>query len=146
MSHPGLPLAVALFAAPFVAVLQSKAMAPLALIPMTITLALGWRAGWRPGTPQGSVMLFGLMLAGWGAVTSLWAPDPGRAALLAVTLAAMMLLAHAAAGAAQGARKGRPPYRRIMFPVLRCRSTLRRMVDVRAASVCCPRGVPYTAT
>jgi O-antigen ligase len=104
MSHPGLPLAVALFAAPFVAVLQSKAMAPLALIPMTITLALGWRAGWRPGTPQGSVMLFGLMLAGWGGLTALWAPEPGRAALLALTLAAMMLLAHGTAGAAQGAR------------------------------------------
>jgi len=104
MTHPGLPLAIAFIAAPFVAVLQSKAMAPLALIPMAITLGLGWRAGWRPGLPQGAVLLLGLLLAGWGAVTSLWAPDPGRAALLAVTLAAMMLLAHAAAGAAQGAR------------------------------------------
>ena len=104
MSHPSLPLAIALITAPFVAVLQSKAMAPLALIPMAITLGLGWRAGWRPGLPQGTVLLLGLALTGWGAITSLWAPDPGRAALLAVTLAAMMLLAHGAAGAAQGAR------------------------------------------
>jgi O-antigen ligase len=104
MTHSGLPLAIALLAAPFVAVLQSKAMAPLALIPMALTLILGWRAGWRPGVPQSPVLLLGLLLVGWGAITSLWAPEPGRAALLAVTLAAMMLLAHAAAGAAQGAR------------------------------------------
>ena len=104
MTHPGLPLAIALVAAPFVAVLQSKAMAPLGLIPMAITLGLGWRAGWRPSLPQGPVLLIGLLLAAWGAITTLWAPDPGRAALLAVTLAAMMLLAHGAAAAAQGAR------------------------------------------
>ena len=104
MTHPGLPLAIALVAAPFVAVLQSKAMAPLGLIPMAITLGLGWRAGWRPSLPQGPVLLIGLLLAAWGAITTLWAPDPGRATLLAVTLAAMMLLAHGAAAAAQGAR------------------------------------------
>lgn len=104
MSLPGLPLAIALVAAPFVAVLQSKAMAPLALIPMAVTLGLGWRAGWRPGRPQAAVLLLGLLLAAWGGITTLWAPEPGRAALLAVTLAAMMLLAHGAAGAAQGAR------------------------------------------
>ena len=104
MPHQSLPLAIALFAAPFVAVLQSKAMAPLALIPMAITLALGWRAGWRPGLPQGAVLLIGLLLMAWGAITALWAPEPGRAALLAITLAAMMVLAHGAAGAAQGAR------------------------------------------
>jgi O-antigen ligase len=104
MSHPGLPLAIAFLAAPFVAVLQSKAMAPLALIPMALTLMLGWRAGWRPSLPRSPVLLLGLALAGWGAITALWAPEPGRAALLAVTLAAMMLLAHGAAGAAQGAR------------------------------------------
>jgi O-antigen ligase len=104
MSHPGLPLAIALLAAPFVAVLQSKAMAPLALISMAITLALGWRAGWRPSLPRSPVLVLGLMLAGWGAISALWAPEPGRAALLALTLAAMMLLAHGAAGAAQGAR------------------------------------------
>ena len=104
MSHPGLPLAICLLAVPFVAVLQSKAMTPLALIPMAITLGLGWRAGWRPGQPQGAVLLLGLLLAGWAGITALWAPEPGRAALLALTLAAMMLLAHGAAGAAQGAR------------------------------------------
>jgi len=104
MSNAGLPLAIALFAAPFVAVLQSKAMAPLALIPMAITLALGWRAGWRPSLPQSPVLLLGLLLMAWGAVTSLWAPEPGRGAMLALTMAAMMLLAHGAAGAAQGAR------------------------------------------
>lgn len=104
MSYPGLPLAIALLAAPFVAVLQSKAMAPLALIPMAITLGLGWRAGWRPSLPRSPVLLLGLLLVGWGAITALWAPEPGRAALLALTLAAMMLLAHGAAGAAQGVR------------------------------------------
>ena len=104
MSHPGLPLAFAVLAAPFVAVLQSKAMAPLALIPMALTLMLGWRAGWRPRLPRSPVLVLGLMLAGWGAITALWASEPGRAALLALTLAAMMLLAHGAAGAAQGAR------------------------------------------
>ncbi|MEY3732603.1 MAG: hypothetical protein RLZZ57_3359 [Pseudomonadota bacterium] len=104
MSHPGLPLAIALFAAPFVAVLQSKAMAPLALVPMAITLAFGWRAGWRPNLPQSPVLLLGLLLMAWGAVTSLWAPEPGRGAMLALSMAAMMLLAHGAAGAAQGAR------------------------------------------
>jgi hypothetical protein len=104
MSNAGLPLAIALFAAPFVAVLQSKAMAPLALVPMAITLALGWRAGWRPNLPQSPVLLLGLLLMAWGAVTSLWAPEPGRGAMLALTMAAMMLLAHGAAAAAQGAR------------------------------------------
>ena len=104
MSNAGLPLAIALFAAPFVAVLQSKAMAPLALVPMALTLALGWRAGWRPNLPQSPVLLLGLLLLAWGAVTSLWAPEPGRGAMLALTMAAMMLLAHGAAAAAQGAR------------------------------------------
>jgi O-antigen ligase len=104
MTKSGLPLAISLLAAPFVAVLQSKAMAPLALIPMAITLGLGWRAGWRPGLPQGTVLLLGLILAAWGFITALWAPEPARAAQLAITLAAMMLLAHGAAGAAQGAR------------------------------------------
>ena len=104
MSHPGLPIAIALLAAPFVAVLQSKAMAPLALIPMAITLLLGWREGWRPSLPIGAVLMFGLILVAWAAITSLWAPDSGRAAMLALTLAAMMLLAHGAASAAQGAR------------------------------------------
>jgi O-antigen ligase len=108
MSNAGLPLAIALFAAPFVAVLQSKAMAPLALVPMAITLALGWRAGWRPSLPQSPVLLLGLLLMAWGAVTSLWAPEPGRGAMLALTMAAMMLLAHGAAAAAQGARL--PPW------------------------------------
>jgi O-antigen ligase len=104
MSHPGLPIAIALLAAPFVAVLQSKAMAPLALIPMAITLLLGWREGWRPSPPIGAVLMFGMILVAWAAITSLWAPDSGRAAMLALTLAAMMLLAHGAASAAQGAR------------------------------------------
>ena len=104
MSHPGLPIAIALLAAPFVAVLQSKAMAPLALIPMAITLLLGWREGWRPSLPIGAVLMFGQILVAWAAITSLWAPDSGRAAMLALTLAAMMLLAHGAASAAQGAR------------------------------------------
>ena len=104
MSHPGLPIAIALLAAPFVAVLQSKAMAPLALIPMAITLLLGWREGWRPSLPIGAVLMFGLILVAWAAITSLWAPDSGRAAMLALTLAAMMLLAHGAASTAQGAR------------------------------------------
>jgi O-antigen ligase len=54
--------------------------------------------------PQGAVLLIGLLLMAWGAITALWAPEPGRAALLAITLAAMMVLAHGAAGAAQGAR------------------------------------------
>jgi len=104
MSHPGLPIAIALLAAPFVAVLQSKAMAPLALIPMAITLLLGWREGWRPSLPIGAVLMFGQILVAWAAITSLWAPDSGRAAMLALTLAAMMLLAHGAASATQGAR------------------------------------------
>jgi O-antigen ligase len=104
MSHPGLPIAIALLAAPFVAVLQSKAMAPLALIPMAITLLLGWREGWRPSPPIGAVLMFGMILVAWAAITSLWAPEPGRAAILALTLAAMMLLAHGAASATQGAR------------------------------------------
>ena len=104
MLHPGLPIAIALLAAPFVAVLQSKAMAPLALIPMGITLLLGWREGWRPSLPIGAVLMFGMILVAWAAITSLWAPDSGRAAMLALTLAAMMLLAHSAASAARGAR------------------------------------------
>ncbi len=104
MSHPGLPIAIALLAAPFVAVLQSKAMAPLALIPMAITLLIGWREGWRPSLAIGAVLMFGLILVAWAAITSLWAPDSGRGAMLALTLAAMMLLAHGAASAAQGAR------------------------------------------
>jgi O-antigen ligase len=104
MSHPGLPIAIALFAAPFVAVLQSKALAPLALIPMAITLLLGWRAGWRPSLPQSAPLMFGLLLMGWGAVTALWAPDPGRGVMLALSMAGMMLLAHGAASSAKGAR------------------------------------------
>lgn len=104
MPRAALPLAIALLTAPFVAVLQSKAMAPLALIPMAMTLGLGWREGWRPRAPQGAVLWLGLLLCAWGALSALWAPEPARAAQQAVALAAMILLAHGAAGAAQGAR------------------------------------------
>ena len=52
----------------------------------------------------GGGQAYRLLLMGWGAITAIWAPEPGRAALLAITLAAMMLLAHGATGAAQGAR------------------------------------------
>ena len=94
------PLAVAIGAAPFVAVLQSKALAPVALVAMLLAVIAHRRARgawpWPGGVALGCAAALGL----WGAATALWAPEPGRALTDGLGLAGLALLAGAAARAA----------------------------------------------
>lgn len=89
---PGAALALFLALAPAVAVLQFRAVAPLALV------ALAWMAVARPQLrgPAG----LALALMGWGALSSLWALEPQRSLFEGVRMGALVLLA-AAAGKAR---------------------------------------------
>lgn len=96
---PAAPLLLAALLAPLVAVLQSKAMAPLGLVALAACLALArWRQGRWP-RPGGAALAAGLALALWAALTGLWAPEPARSVREAASLAGILLLA-AAAGTA----------------------------------------------
>ena len=86
---------MALAAAPFVVVLQNRALAPVALICFAATILVAWREGWRPLRPS-ALLWPALMLLVWAAISALWAPDAGRAldAVLRLTLSlALALLA-----------------------------------------------------
>jgi O-antigen ligase len=97
---PTLPLAIAALIAPFAAVLQSKAMTPLGLLALVgcILLARLRQGAWP--WPRGTVFWAGMALAGWGALSALWAIDPRRSFSEGLTLMGMVLLAGAAARAA----------------------------------------------
>lgn len=94
------PLAVAIAAAPFVAVLQSKALAPVALVALALCVMAHRRARGTWPWPRGFAVAAGATLGLWGAVTALWAPEPQRALTDGLALAGLALLAGAAARAA----------------------------------------------
>ncbi|MBC9175475.1 O-antigen ligase family protein [Pseudoroseomonas ludipueritiae] len=97
---PTFPLAIAALVAPLAAVLQSKAMSPLGLVALLACILLArLRQGAWPW-PRGAAFWSGMALAGWGALSALWAIDPRRSFSEGLTLIGMVLLAGAAAHAA----------------------------------------------
>ena len=92
-----LPLAIAALIAPTAAVLQSKAMAPIAIVALLLAALAHRRETGRWPMPDGPALPCLLALAAWGAATALWAPDPRWALSAAGTLAGLALLGTAGA-------------------------------------------------
>lgn len=104
---PALALGLFLAVAPMAAVLQFRALAPLAVIAMAAAALAAPRLPSRPGLVAG----LALALMGWGMVSALWAVDPGRSLFEGARMGALVLLA-AAAGQALAAG---PPRRLAPF-------------------------------
>ena len=98
MTRAALSLAIALALLPAALVLQSRILAPVALLALLAAVALGWRAGWRPhALPR--LAWPALALLGWGALSALWSPEPMRALDTAARLAGLVVLGAFAAQA-----------------------------------------------
>ncbi|ONG47392.1 hypothetical protein BKE38_23525 [Pseudoroseomonas deserti] len=116
---PTAPILLAALLAPAVAVLQSKAMAPIGLVALVAAVLLARRESgrwpWpvRDGagvTPGQAALGFGLLLGLWGAASAAWAPEPARALKDGLSFAGLVLLAAAAARAvAQSGPEARAP-------------------------------------
>jgi O-antigen ligase len=96
---PSLPLAIALAVAPVAGVLQSKALAPIALAALLGCVLLHRQRHGAWPWPNGAAALVALGLFGWAAVTALWAPRPGLAAFTALQIGGFVALGGAAARA-----------------------------------------------
>ena len=93
---PAGALAVALAVAPFVAVLQSKALAPITTVALLAAVALHYWRERRWPWPSGGVLWAALALFGWAAISASWALEPRRALFTAVQLGAYVALGAAA--------------------------------------------------
>ena len=105
LPDPGLALGLFLAIAPATAVLQFRAIAPLALAAMAGIVVLGWR---RPGFGPAVWLALTLML--WGAASSLWAVDPGRSLFEGLRMAGLVMLAGTAAVALRESRLALSPW------------------------------------
>ncbi len=95
-NSPALPLAVGLAAAPVAAVLQSKALAPIALLALAgCVLRHRQRHGAWPW-PRGPTLWAGLALFAWGAASALWALQPTKAFGTSAQIGGFFLLGAAA--------------------------------------------------
>ncbi|MBR0650004.1 hypothetical protein GXW78_10050 [Roseomonas terrae] len=101
-TSPALPIAVALAIAPFAAVLQSRAMAPIALVSMLLCVLSAWRRDRAVPRPAGAAVGMALALGLWAAFSAAWAIEPGRALTTSLSLLAMVILGSMAAAAATG--------------------------------------------
>jgi O-Antigen ligase len=89
-------LAIGLAVAPVAAVLQSKALAPIALLALAgCVLRHRQRHGAWPW-PRGAVLWAGLALFAWGAASAAWATEPLRALGTSVQIGGFFLLGAAA--------------------------------------------------
>ncbi len=89
---PAAALGIALAIAPMAAVLQSKALSPVATLGLLAAVLLGrWRQGMWPW-PGGLALWLALALFGWGAISAAWAPEPGRALFTACQLGGFVAL------------------------------------------------------
>ncbi|WP_431284281.1 O-antigen ligase family protein [Humitalea sp. 24SJ18S-53] len=93
------PLAVGLAIAPPVAVLQSKAMAPLALVTLALVVVAHLRAGRGLPWPKAPLAWLVLALGGFGMLSAAWAVLPGYALQAGAGVAGLGLLGGAAARA-----------------------------------------------
>ncbi len=95
-TSPALPLAIGLAVAPAAAVLQSKALAPIALLALA---ACAVRHRLRHGAwpwPSGAAVWAGLALFAWGATSALWALQPTKALGTSAQIGGFFLLGAAA--------------------------------------------------
>jgi len=93
---PSLPLAIGLAIAPVAGVLQSKALAPIALLALAGCVLLHrWRHGAWPW-PRGNAAWVALALFAWAAVTALWALQPLRALGTSLQIGSFVALGAAA--------------------------------------------------
>ncbi|HWL83610.1 MAG TPA: O-antigen ligase family protein [Roseomonas sp.] len=97
---PTAPLVVAALVAPLAAVLQSKAMAPVALVALAACVLLARRAQGAWPWPRGGALWAGLALGAWGTASALWALEPTRTLTSGLALFGLVLLTGAAAHAA----------------------------------------------
>ncbi|MDJ0387169.1 hypothetical protein QMO56_03495 [Roseomonas sp. E05] len=97
---PTAPLAIAALVAPLAAVLQSKAMTPVALLALVACVLLARRAHGAWPWPRGGAVWAGLALGAWGTASALWALEPGRALTAGLSLMGLVLLTGAAGRAA----------------------------------------------
>jgi O-antigen ligase len=97
---PLLPIAIALAVTPFAAVLQSKAVTPIALVALLATVATHRAATGVWPWPRGLPALAATLLCLWAALSAAWAIDPARALSTALLLCGFMVLGAAAARAA----------------------------------------------
>lgn len=93
---PSLPLAVGLAVAPVAGVLQSKALAPVALLALAGCVLLHWRRHGAWPWPRGAAAWAALALFAWAAVTALWALQPLRALGTSVQMGGFVALGAAA--------------------------------------------------
>jgi O-antigen ligase len=95
-TSPALPLAVGLAAAPAAAVLQSKALAPIALAALA-GCVLRHRLRHRAWPwPRGAAVWAGLALFVWGSLSALWALQPPKALGTSAQIGGFVLLGAAA--------------------------------------------------
>ena len=95
-TSPALTLAIGLAVAPAAAVLQSKAMAPIAVLALAAcVLRHRLRHGAWPW-PRGAAVWAGVALFAWGAATALWALQPAKALGTSAQIGAFLLLGAAA--------------------------------------------------
>ncbi len=99
LRSPSLPVAVALAAAPVTAVLQSKAMAPLALVAMALTVIAHRRQHGAWPWPPGAAFWLAVALGLWGVVGAAWSIVPTRSLQTGAAFAGAVLLGGAAARA-----------------------------------------------
>ena len=100
---PALPLGIALAVAPFAAVLQSKALAPIATVALLAVVLLHRRRHGAWPWPRGAAAWVALALFAWAAVTAAWAIEPLRALGTAVQLGGFVALGAAATRAVAAA-------------------------------------------
>ncbi len=115
---PALAIGLFLAVAPMAAVLQYRALAPLALVAMLAAVLVAVlaaapgavveapRSGTRPWWPDrttGLAAALALALMGWGMVSALWSVNPARSLMEGARMGALVLLAAAAAQALAGA-------------------------------------------
>ncbi|SDB43167.1 O-antigen ligase family protein [Belnapia rosea] len=96
---PSLPVAVALAAGPAAGVLQSKALAPIAVAALLLSVLAHRRRHGAWPWPRGAAAWLAIGLFGWAAVTALWAIEPLRALGTSLQLGGFVALGAAAARA-----------------------------------------------
>ena len=99
LAAPSFSLAIALAIAPAAGVLQSKAIAPIAVVALAGCVLAHWRRHRALPWPVGPLAWLVLALFTWAAVTAAWAAEPLRALGTSVQLGGFVLLGAAAARA-----------------------------------------------